>query len=528
MEYSKKLLILILFSCFVNCPATFAQTQLKSPTKQSSPTKPSSYSAVSIQIYNAGVASQKQKNYDIAEKQYNRVLSMQPNFVEAKMNLAIMYQTLASRNYAQTEYTKGIYYAKKSLTFRPNNIDSYNIMALCYLELKDNENLISTYKKIISLDPKDDFAMSSLASAYIKTNQMDKTVEIYKKILSINPNDDMTKRNLAIVYQNLANKNYSNSEYEKTIYYAKQSLSFNPDNVNPYHLMAQSYSALKDYENANEIYKKILLISPDDHVAQQNLKYTNFKHNDRVLNESINNLEVGHIAPERLYRLITPQAGVDIYLAEKMKTILDLIWSEPNGRILLSALLKNDTPINITNGYVKANAARTKQTKTFYVYGIIPVASFTSNSSVNVNIPVSHIENFNNPNLYASQRIYNLQVFIHEFGHAFIGIKNPNDVNSMEEEIGVSMIGYNIANKIITGKYLDKNETETYSIDCLKALLSDEHKDLPVFSGFDKTIQNYGVAMPYPEIYSNLPLMYKKLLSEGKVSPTPSFYNYVR
>lgn len=486
------------------------------------------YSTTAIQVYNAGIALHKQGKYELAEQKYNQALKMQPNFIEAKLNLAMIYQNLAGKYYGREAYDKSIYYAKKSLALKPNNVYCYNTIANCYLTLNDNENLITTYKKILSITPNDDLVMNSLANAYIRSNQIDKAAELEKKILLINPNDEKTKNSLSVIYQNLASKNYSSSNYDKAIYYAEESISLIPNNINSYHYVAQSYSALNNYEKANEVYKKILFLNPNDPIAKQNLKYVNFKHSDKILNDSINNLNIGHIAPESLYRLINIQPGIDYIYFERMKTILDLTWSETNGKILLSALLKHNTPINITNGYVKANAYRTKQTRTLYLYGIIPVASFTTNSSVAVNIPFSHIDNFNNSNLYAIDRIYNLQAFIHEFGHAFIGIKNPNDINSMEEELGVSMIGYNIATKIITGKYLDTAQTETYSIDCLKGLLSDEHRNLPVYSGFNQAIQRYGIAMPYPEVYSNIPLIYKKLLSESKVSPVPRLNAYLK
>lgn len=435
-----RFLILIAWVCVSQGSCVSAQTQHVE------------YSVVAIQTYNAGIAFHKQGKYELAEQKYIQTLKLQPNFVEAKQNLAIIYQNLSCKYYGQEAYSKSIYYAQKSLALKPNNVYCYNTIANCYMSLRDDEKLIAVCNKIISITPDDDLILGSLAGAYIKTNQLDK---------------------------------------------------------------------------ASEIYKKILIINPNDKIAQQNLKYANFTHSEKILNESINKLNIGHVAPEKLYKLINLQSGVDYSYLEKMKTILDFIWSEPNGKMLLSALLEKNTPINITSGYAKANAYRTHQTRTFYLYGIIPIASFTTNSSVAVNLPFSHIDNFNNSNLPANQRIYNLQVFMHEFGHAFIGIKNPKDVNSIEEEMGVSMIGYNIANKIITGKYLDFVQAETYSTDCLIGLLSDEHRDLPVYSGFNQSIQRYGVVMPYPEVYSNLPLMYKKLLSEGKVASTPTFSAYM-
>jgi len=427
-----KIFICIFCCCIFQCPSISVQTQ---------------YSYTAIQIYNEGVACHKQNKYELAEQKYTQALKLQPNFIEAKKNLAIIYQHLADKYCSKEDYAKSINYARKSLALNPNNLYCYNIIANNYSALNDSQNLIITYNKILSIEPDNDLILSSLATAYMKANQLDK---------------------------------------------------------------------------ADETYKKILLINPNDSIAQQNLKYVNFKHSNKILNDSINNLNVGHIAPEQLYRKIRIQPGVDGCYYEKMKTILDLVWNEPNGRMLLSALLKQNTSINIVDGHAKADVHRDTKKQTLYLYFIIPVASFTTNSAVNINLPTSYIDNFNNKNLYANQRIYNLQVFIHEFGHAFIGIKKPKDVDSIEEELGVSMIGYNIASKIINDKYLTPEQTKEYSENVLISLLSDEHKYLQVYSRFNKSIQKYGIMMPYPEIYSDNLLIYQKLLSEGKVSRVPS------
>lgn len=305
----------------------------------------------------------------------------------------------------------------------------------------------------------------------------------YIQAINIQPDFSEAKNNLGAIYQALANKAFEQ----------------------------------QDYNNAADYTKKHLGLNPNDEIAKQNLQITNSRISDQKLNDSINNLNVSPIDTVNIYHLINNSHGVSSDYTKKMKTILDLIYSEPNGKILLSALPKHKASINLINANVKADVKRQQQKQTFYLWFIIPVASFTTNSSVNINFPISYIANFNNKKLYASERIYNLQIFIHEFGHAFIGIKKPKDKNSIEEELGVSMIGYNIANKIITGEYLTQEQTKKYSEDCLISLLTDEHRNLPVYSKFNMTIQKYGITMPYPEIYSDIPSMYKKLLSEGKV-----------
>lgn len=397
--------------------------------------------------------------------------------------------------------------------------------------------------------------------AFHNQGQYELAEQKYLQALKLQPNFEEAKKNLGKVYQNLAYKSYSSSSYEHAISYAKRALVFKPNDTYLYDIMARSYSALNDDEKAietynkilsidssddsamnllalayiktnqpqkaSDLYKKILSINPDDKVAQQNIKYANYCNSEKVLTDSMNNISIGHIAPPALYRLIKPSYGITQNTVERMKTILDLIWSEPNGRIMLQAIQSKKVPINITQGTLSANATKQQQEHTLMLYGFIPVFTYNT-SSLAVNIPFNYISNFNNPNLPAYMRVYNLQVFIHEFGHSYMNVKNQYNKDSIEEELGVSMIGYNIAHKALTGSYLDKEQTETYSMGCLESLLKDSHKNLPVYSGFTGTIQGYAIAMPYPEVYSNLPMMYKKLLAEGKVAPVPNFYKYTR
>lgn len=109
-----------------------------------------------------------------------------------------------------------------------------------------------------------------------------------------------------------------------------------------------------------------------------------------------------------------------------------------------------------------------------------------------------------------------------------MGLKRTNDIDSLEEEFGGDMIGYNVALKIITGQYMNKGQAQIYSLDSLTGGLNDEHRNLPVYSGFNQAVQKNGIVMPYPEVYSNIPLLYKKLLQQNKVPHVPSLDAYLK
>lgn len=393
-----------------------------------------------------------------------------------------------------------------------------------------------------------------------KTGKYELAEQKYNQALKIQPNLAEAKKNLAIIYHNKAINSYANNDIDSAVELSKKSLVFDSKLIESYTILARSYSDLEDYPNAVDVYSKILAmrpkdysslqslaqiyiktrnyeeaetlyrqilaLSPEDPVAKQNLHYVSFQKTETTLNKKINEAKALNQAPKSVYRLIKPSAGITPKTVNNMEKILDLVWSEPNGQLYLQAMADKKVPIKITQGTLSANATVQQKQNTLMLYGFIPVYQYKT-SSFSVNVPFNYISDFYDSGLDSYKRIYSLQVFLHEFGHMYMNIKNPGNANSLEEELGVTMIGYNAAHKILTDSYLNKEQTEKYSMESLESLLQDEHRTLPVYSGFNRTIQGLGITMPYPEVYSDLPTMYKKLLNEKKVYPAETFFRYV-
>lgn len=439
MKYFKRLLILILFFCFVGNSIVFAQAQ------------PPKYSNAAISLYNSAVIFQKEDKLDLAEEKYTQALKLQPDLAGAKDNLVILYQKKAIKYNSENAYFCALMEIQKTFELKPDDINSYYILGQCYLRLNDFQNAKTAYNKVLSLSPGNIMAFQALE--YIKR---------------------------------------------------------------------------KEFQSATPIQSRVLISNTSaDKNTKMNLNYANAQRSNIVLIEQAPSIQVYAKAPKELYKLIRTASGVSRNYKEQMKVILDMIWSEPNGQTMLLTIMENQTPINLTNGEKEANAARGQTYKFTYSNGQITSPTFTIEPYSAVNIPYKYIENFNKQGSSTRSKICSLEVFLHEFGHAFIALKNPNDVNSMQEEIGVSMIGYNIANKIITGNYLNREQTEMYGKACVRGVLSDQHKELPVFSGFNASIRSYGIMMPYPELYADIPQIYKQLLLEGKTSHVTSLDYYL-
>lgn len=418
----------------------------------------------------------------------------------------------------------------------------FNSQYLCYLNNKDlqlRDYKMYGFKKLIlglfifSLGCSCVFAQNysihsmelyNAGVALQRNGQFEQAEQKYLQALQIQPNLTEANDNLATLYKNWANKYFKSSDYNNAIKMYKKSLSIDSSDQDTLQALAQTYLMNNQFDKAVQIYNKILITNPNDEISIQNLKYASSKIEDSKLNNSLNNLNElsPNTAPNALYGLIKPAAGISSSTVSKTKVILNLIWSDSNGRIILTALIKSRIPINITQCISDANATSSSKKNTFYLYGFIPIFSCDSSSLV-VNVPFNYVSNVNNSSLSSYQRIYSLHVFIHEFCHAFRTLKYPNSHNSIEEELGASMIGYNIAYKILTGNYMNREQTQRYSKACLEALLKDSHRDLPIHSGFNEQMQAQGIKMPYPEVYSNLDSIYQGLLQEQKIRPVANF-----
>lgn len=309
----------------------------------------------------------------------------------------------------------------------------------------------------------------------------------------------------------LFDKAYAEKDYKSAALYGEQlAISYQNDSIFLKKL-AHSYFEIKNYDYSAQCFEKLLSINPNDITAKNNLAVVNRYLEENRLNTALNSVSVREKAPSGLYSLI--QADTSPEIRQEVEGILDILWHEPSGKALLDAIWQKQVPIRIVD-----NGGAVTRT-TIYSDG---------RRDIEVLIPVDTIHKLNDSTLSPHLRIWAFNTFMHEFGHVFCRVNSPRSFNSMEEELGISMLGYNIAYKIVTGEYLTKEQTKMYSIATVQAILSDKHRELPVYSGFNKRMQGYySIKMPYPEEYSDIALIYKKLLLGGKVANVASLDKFI-
>lgn len=314
----------------------------------------------------------------------------------------------------------------------------------------------------------------------------------------------------AAQYFDLFSKAYSEKKYDLAAKWGEKFLEYEPNNISALGCVGYSYLELKQYAKAEWYYKKVLSLDPSNSSAKKNLEYLNQELEDKNLKSSIDNARAGEKAPRQIYSIIKTNLPDDVRI--KTENIFDIIWSVPDGKTILLTMWQNNIPIKVV-----ANNAKDNADMHWHLSNGNGVVDY-------IDIPISFINRISDPNLSTLQRIQGFEVFVHEFGHAFVIIKNPQSKNSIEEEISTSMIGLNISYKSLMGSYLTREQAKEYSLAYLSgALSSDKHKILPVYSGVNKQLQSWGLTLPYPEEYADLLSMYKKLRAEGETGSVENF-----
>jgi len=128
-----------------------------------------------------------QKNYDKAVASYKRSLEINENNPETIVALAVTYLEQA-RNLEAKELLL------RAVEIKPDFNLAYQYLGYCYLQLRNIEKSIESYKRAILIDGNDWRAHKGLGSAYMLKGIMEKqqkmidmAIEQWRESLSINP-----------------------------------------------------------------------------------------------------------------------------------------------------------------------------------------------------------------------------------------------------------------------------------------------------------------------------------------------------
>lgn len=304
-----------------------------------------------------------------------------------------------------------------------------------------------------------------------------------------------------------ANKASNRQDLQYAILYYNKALQINP-NVVDFNKLGLLYCYISDYENALRSFEYSLLIEPGNLKAKKQLEAVKYLALREAKYKASGLGEPRERAPFRLHSLIEVDGKLHSPDSEaKLDKIIDLVWSDNEGRKLLQSVIDNQIPIHLIKDIKTSNitAGRSLLPSVISYEHSIPYNYLLTFASIN--IKESQIYRFQDKDSHLSDDEHCIMVFVHELCHLIKNLKYADFTgNSKEEELIASIIGYNIASRILTGESLSKDRVRyiaykryNYELNRIK-----EYKSLPMNAGYADKMIKLGFELPYYSIYCDL------------------------
>jgi Tfp pilus assembly protein PilF len=160
--------------------------------------------------FNLGIHFYQQKEILKAIQSYQKVMELDPNYVEAYNNLGIIYQEMGDLEKALEAY-------QKSIEINPRYEKAYNNRGIVfYLQGRDEEALES-FQKALALNPNNIESYINMGILFRNKGQAGKAIESYQKALAINPLHGETHYNIGLLYEQIENFDWAIRHYHKFV-----------------------------------------------------------------------------------------------------------------------------------------------------------------------------------------------------------------------------------------------------------------------------------------------------------------------
>jgi len=166
--------------------------------------------------FNSGVTFYNQKEFSKAIQTYQKVIKLDPTYVEAYNNLGIIYQTLGDAKSAFGAY-------QKAIEINPRYEKGYNNLGLLFLLEGRYEEALEAFQKALAINSNHIESHINLGILFKKKGQWENAIESYQKALAIDPLHKETHYNMALLYEQLENWESAISHYQQFIQLSSKS-----------------------------------------------------------------------------------------------------------------------------------------------------------------------------------------------------------------------------------------------------------------------------------------------------------------
>ena len=300
----------------------------------------------------------KDSNYDEAEVELERALSIKPGMVEAFLTSASLYEKKGNTN-------KQISFMMLAANAAPENFDIRLSLAEQLRQYGDFAGAINQYEQILAVNPDQETACFSKGLILMKQEKLNEANQCFIRIINNNPSAFDAHFNLASCYyrqnkyaaainhfrissrnKELANRSlylmaqcYSKrQDFDQAIVTMEKLVAIDEKNVSYKKALGEFYEGAGEYDMAVDVFFDLTILAPTRSefwlkLAQNQIRIKHFEKAEKTLNK-IFRVQPGHFEAHKI--LADLYAAKHLYkeAIEELQRILML--NENNGEIYLS------------------------------------------------------------------------------------------------------------------------------------------------------------------------------------------------
>jgi protein O-GlcNAc transferase len=208
---------------------------------------------------NLGNSYKEIKENEKAILNYNKALSINNNYENALLNIAIL-------KFEDNKIDQAEIYYNKILLKNPKNIGALFGVANIKLNNKQYKEAISIYKDIVIENNLHVGAYNNLALSYKYIGAIDDAKNIFNKVIEIDKYNIDANNNLGVIACN-------NGEYIDSLKYFQNAVKNEINKPDPYANMASAYKDLGELNEAEELLRKAIQINKNFKISYDNLLF---------------------------------------------------------------------------------------------------------------------------------------------------------------------------------------------------------------------------------------------------------------
>ncbi len=166
--------------------------------------------------FNSGVHFYNEKEFSKAIQAYQKVIELDPAYVEAYNNLGIIYQLMGDVEKASAAY-------RKSTEINPRYEKGYNNLGILLLLKGRYDEALAAFEKALAVNSNNIESHINLGILFKKKGEWEKAIESYHKALAIDPLHRETHYNIALLYEQLEKMELAISHYQQFIQLSSKS-----------------------------------------------------------------------------------------------------------------------------------------------------------------------------------------------------------------------------------------------------------------------------------------------------------------